>query len=252
MGNNEKEIDIGKIQDSIGKRVRKLLSPDRCEGLTNVDIYHKIYGNTGAGEPSKKNKISALRRGEVSFNMEELIRIAHAMDVSLDWLVFGKKEPPAQDAAEKKDAKEVFTVKGFMKYVNELAKAPALNCLDIAVKYNENKMGIPIQGVFRLEAHIPCDSEQRPSCMASELLIALKRFSIALELPACTEKKLMIENTLRDIPDIEISSKKKFEPFTFTLHNWACDIDPAYEHYEEDPSLDEQELDVPPLPDGYK
>ncbi len=96
MGDNEKEFDIGKIRGSIGERVKTLLSPDRCEGLTNVDIYNKIYGNTGTGEPSKKNKISALRRGEVSTDMEELIRIAHAMDVSLDWLMLGKGDPPPE------------------------------------------------------------------------------------------------------------------------------------------------------------
>ncbi len=127
MGDNEKEFDIGKIRGSIGERVKTLLSPDRCEGLTNVDIYNKIYGNTGTGEPSKKNKISALRRGEVSTDMEELIRIAHAMDVSLDWLMLGKGDPPPELQGERETADDNLepgnTVRGFLS---------SLMCLSLA------------------------------------------------------------------------------------------------------------------------
>lgn len=99
MGNNKKEIDLDEIRGAAGKRIIELLapkSPNQGDGLTNVEIYNKIYGNKDIDDASKKNKISALRRGEISKNMDELICIAHAMNVSLDWLVFGEGDPPPE------------------------------------------------------------------------------------------------------------------------------------------------------------
>ena len=103
MGNNENEIDNKEIYDSIGARITRLLSSFRDDGLTNLDIYHKIYGNREITEAAKKNKIADLCGGR-KINTNDLICISQTFGISLDWLVFGKEVSPAQDEVEKEDA----------------------------------------------------------------------------------------------------------------------------------------------------
>lgn len=103
MGNNENEIDNKEIYDSIGARITRLLSSFRDDGLTNLDIYHKIYGNREITEAAKKNKIADLCGGR-KINTNDLICISQTFGISLDWLVFGKEVSPAQEASEKETA----------------------------------------------------------------------------------------------------------------------------------------------------
>ncbi len=136
-----------------------------------------------------------------------------------------------------------------MQHVNELAKAPSLKKINIEVSVPPNRAINSGEGSFKLEAFFPKNKFR----VAIELLDAMQRFSTALNLPACPEKKIMIDNTLHDLRDIKLASPDEFGEFGFSIHQWHLDIDAAYEHYENNHDLaDAPELEVPPLPDGYR
>ena len=83
MGNSNQQYK------EIGNRINTLLSP-QDEGLTNIDIYNKIFGDDKKSDSAKKNKISDLRAGR-KISIDDLMLISSFFDVSLDWLVYGKK-----------------------------------------------------------------------------------------------------------------------------------------------------------------
>lgn len=161
MSDNEREIDIDGIYDSAAKRVADLLSSNRDDSQTNVDIYNKIYGNKKIDDASKKNKISALRRGKISKSMDELIRIAHAMDVSLDWLVFGKEEKSKSEKStfeEPQTDKEStpYTVRSFFKTLMYLSLAEYISDYKIEARgrdffYHDINISFSIEPLSKIE-----------------------------------------------------------------------------------------------------
>ena len=92
MGNSNQQYK------EIGNRINTLLS-SQDEGLTNIDIYNKIFGDDKKSDSAKKNKISDLRAGR-KISIDDLMLISSFFDVSLDWLVYGKEHQEKVDAVK--------------------------------------------------------------------------------------------------------------------------------------------------------
>ena len=85
-----------RIKKNISRLLTSSLGDDNAKkGLTNVEIYNQIYGDRDdIQDPSKANKIAALRRGD-GISLNDIIKIAAWKGLSLDWLILGK-EPTAK------------------------------------------------------------------------------------------------------------------------------------------------------------
>ena len=86
-------------RDGIIKRILDIRDKRNC--TNNEQFSQLIYGDKSHSKTIDK----WIGKNSLSIpSIDSLAQIAHSTGVSLDWLVFGKEEPPAQDEVEKEDA----------------------------------------------------------------------------------------------------------------------------------------------------
>ena len=96
-----------RIKKNISRLLTSSLGDDNAKkGPTNVEIYNQIYGDRDdIQDPSKANKIAALRRGD-GISLNDIIKIAAWKGLSLDWLILGK-EPTVKPPTAGRDSAKV-------------------------------------------------------------------------------------------------------------------------------------------------
>ncbi len=108
MGRKQTGFDKDTL-DTIGKHFAALVDyAKEKEGLTASAIYKQIYDDDEIS--NKEDKISKMKRGE-SITAHDVMKIQAWKNISLDWLILGKGNPPPElqkgtTAAEKAEKSE--------------------------------------------------------------------------------------------------------------------------------------------------
>lgn len=123
-------------QSIIGKHFAALVDHAKeKEGLTALAVYIQIYGDDN--NQYKENKISSMKNG-TGITAYDVMKIQAWKNLSLDWLMLGKGDPPPELQGKKENTDDDLepgnTVRGFLSSLMCLSLAQYVYDLNLKIK----------------------------------------------------------------------------------------------------------------------